>query len=156
MTEEQVTRTLLNWLESNSWKIISYDFPQSGTGVVLHPNREFRTTKNKGSFIPDIVAYKSPIVVFFENKDRFVLDDFEKVDNLRSTKNYSGSIEKHLEGIDYKKIYYGTGLGYSVRNEINVDLHLEKTDFVIFCMNESLVKIKYDPNNIFLGSTLTF
>lgn len=32
MKEERVSINILNWLESNGWKIICYDFPQSGTG----------------------------------------------------------------------------------------------------------------------------
>jgi hypothetical protein len=33
ITEEQVTKAILDWLEANDWKIICFDFPQSGTGV---------------------------------------------------------------------------------------------------------------------------
>ena len=58
ITEEQVTKAILNWLESKSWEIVCFDFPQSGAGVSLHLNQELRTTKNKGAFIPDIVAIK--------------------------------------------------------------------------------------------------
>ena len=45
LTEEQATKAILDWLEENGWKIICFDFPQSGTGVSLHPNEELRTTK---------------------------------------------------------------------------------------------------------------
>lgn len=38
MTEEQVTKALLQHLTDNGWHIVSFDFPQSGTGKVLHPN----------------------------------------------------------------------------------------------------------------------
>ena len=54
MREEQVTKNILDWLEGNGWKIICYDFPQSGTGVLLHLNNSNRTEKNKGGIIPDI------------------------------------------------------------------------------------------------------
>ncbi len=53
MKEEYVTKAILNWLETNNWKIICFDFPQSGTGYILHPNEEYRTTKNYGAIIPD-------------------------------------------------------------------------------------------------------
>jgi hypothetical protein len=83
MKEERVTINILNWLESNGWKIICYDFPQSGTGVLLHPNSdENRTTKNKGGIIPDILATRNSVALFFENKDRFVLSDFEKLKEI--------------------------------------------------------------------------
>ena len=85
MKEERVTINILNWLESNGWKIICYDFPQSGTGVLLHPNSdENRTTKNKGGIIPDILATRNSVALFFENKDRFVLSDFEKLKEIKS------------------------------------------------------------------------
>lgn len=38
MTEEQVTKALLQYLTDNGWHIVCFDFPQSGTGKVLHPN----------------------------------------------------------------------------------------------------------------------
>ena len=47
MREERVTINILNWLESNGWKIICYDFPQSGTGVLLHPNSDENRTKKR-------------------------------------------------------------------------------------------------------------
>ena len=94
ITEEQVTKAILDWLETKGWEIICFDFPQSGTGVSLHLNEELRTTKNKGAFIPDIVAIKKGIVVFFENKDKFVLEDFNKVEELKQTANFSNSISK--------------------------------------------------------------
>ena len=53
MREEKVTISILKWLKKNDWKIISYDFPQSGTGLLIHPNSTIgRTSKNKGGIIP--------------------------------------------------------------------------------------------------------
>ncbi len=106
----QVTKAILNWLESNGWQIITFDFPQSGTGYSLHPNEKLRTTKNKGAFIPDIVAIKYETVLFFENKDRFVLSDFLKIEELKSTEDYTSSIEKLLKEFSHSKIFYGIGV----------------------------------------------
>lgn len=39
MNEEKVTKCLLKWLIDNGWEIVCYDFPQSGTGRLLHPNK---------------------------------------------------------------------------------------------------------------------
>ena len=91
MTEEQVTKTVLDWLIGNNWEIITYDFPQSGTGKYLHPNKEIRNreTKNEKSFIPDIVAVRNTTALFFENKNRFFLDDFIKLKNIREDNIYS-------------------------------------------------------------------
>jgi len=63
MKEERVTINLLNWLESNGWKIICYDFPQCGTGVLLYPNTvENRTEKNKWGIIPDILETRNSLL----------------------------------------------------------------------------------------------
>ena len=83
MKEEKVTINILNWLESNGWKIICYDFPQSGTGFVLHSCNRNNSSKNKESVIPDIIAIKNGTVVFFENKDRFVLSNYKKIYKLK-------------------------------------------------------------------------
>ena len=78
MSEEEVTNSIMDWLESCGWEIVSFDFPQSGTGRTLHPNPDVREhTKNKGGIIPDIVAIRNGIAAFFENKDRYVHSDFE-------------------------------------------------------------------------------
>lgn len=149
ITEEQATKAILDWLEANDWKIICFDFPQSGTGVSLHPNEELRTTKNKGAFIPDIVAIKNRTVIFFENKDRFVLDDFFKVKNLRNKNDFSNSIERLLAEFEYTEILYGVGLVHSVFAEQMSSLHIDKIDFCVFYHGDKTIKIHFDPKEIF-------
>ena len=149
ITEEQATKAILDWLEGNGWQIICFDFPQSGTGVSLHPNEELRTTKNKGAFIPDIVAIKNGTVIFFENKDRFVLDDFIKVQDLKNNNDYSNSIKRLLEEFEYSKIFYGVGLVYSENAEQKTNLHLDKIDFVILYHENNSIKIQFDPKKLF-------
>jgi hypothetical protein len=149
ITEEQATKAILDWLEENDWKIICFDFPQSGTGVSLHPNEELRTTKNKGAFIPDIVAIQNGNVTFFENKDRFVLEDFIKVQDLRNNNDYSNSIERLLAEFEYSKIFYGIGLVYSENTEQKTNLHLDKIDFAILYHANKTIKIQFDPNKLF-------
>ncbi len=149
ITEEQATIAIIDWLEANDWKIICFDFPQSGTGVSLHPNEELRTTKNKGTFIPDIVAIKDGSVIFFENKDRFVLADFVKVEELRKNNDYSNSIRRLLAEFEYSEILYGVGLVHSVGTEQKTKTHLDKVDFAIFYYDSKTIKIQYDPKNLF-------
>jgi len=149
ITEEQATKAILDWLEENDWQIICFDFPQSGTGVSLHPNEELRTTKNKGAFIPDIVAIKNGIVVFFENKDRFVLDDFNKVQDLRNNNDYSNSVQRLLAKFEYSEIFYGVGLVHSDSTELKTSNHLDKIDFAVFYQGNKIIKIHFDPKNLF-------
>ena len=107
--EENITKAIISWLEKGGWSIICFDFPQSGTGKVLHSNN--RTgLKNKDSIIPDIVAIKGGVVVFFENKDRFFLSDFQKLKNIKEENNYSDSLNQLLISHKYTSIYFGIGL----------------------------------------------
>ncbi|MBE2190270.1 MAG: hypothetical protein IAE98_12480 [Candidatus Kapabacteria bacterium] len=149
LTEEQITKTILDWLEKHGWEIICYDFPQSGTGVSLHPNEELRTTKNKGAIIPDIVAIKGTTVVFFENKDRFVLSDFNKVSDLKTGSDYSSSLEKLLKSYKVSKILYGVGLPKTDNVLKRIEENEEKIDFAICVATDRNTSIQFDRNSIF-------
>jgi len=81
MTEEQVTKAILSAFIESNWNIISYDFPQSGTGKMLHPNG-YNEHKNIGSIIPDIIAVKESTCLFMENKNRVDKNDFFKINLL--------------------------------------------------------------------------
>ena len=110
MTEEQITKSIIKWLKVKKWEIVCFDFPQSGTGRTLHPNPDVREhTKNKGGIIPDIVAIRNGIAAFFENKDRYLHSDFEKVQMLRENDGYSDAIDALLSGHEVQNISYGVG-----------------------------------------------
>lgn len=149
LTEEQITKIILDWLEGQEWEIICYDFPQSGTGISMHPNEEIRTTKNKGAIIPDIVAVKGTTALFFENKDRFVLSDFIKVSDMKTGSDYSTSLQKLLKGYDVSKIFYGVGLPNSEKVLKSINEHQEKIDFAICVANDKSVGVQFDRNSIF-------
>ena len=108
MREEQVTKIILEWLINSGWKIVCFDFPQSGTGKFLHANGSLE--KNKDTINPDIVAVKDNICLFFENKDRFYFPDFQKQNMLRENNNYTDDIDRLLEDFSVKNIFYGIGL----------------------------------------------
>lgn len=150
LTEEQITKAILVWLDLGGWKIVCFDFPQSGTGVILHPNPEFReSTKNKGAFIPDIVAVKEPAAVFFENKDRFVFSDFEKINDLRTDNIFSNAINLLLRGYQIRSIYYGIGVPFQ-KSIVNKSLkNLQMTDFIIFVEDDRGIKIGFEKQRIF-------
>lgn len=149
MKEERVTINLLNWLESNGWKIICYDFPQRGTGVLLHPNtEENRTTKNKGGIIPDILATRNSVALFFENKDRFVLSDFEKIKEVKSLGNYSNSLNAILTNFNITNIFYGIGIP-AINKHIKKSLeNINGIDFLISTSVDGEVQINFDENGI--------
>ena len=137
INEEGVTKCLLELLEKKGWVVVSYDYPQSGTGTVIHPNN--RETKNKGSFIPDIVAYKGGCVLFFENKDRFVYNDFLKVELLRTTDDYSNDICALLSQFVYDTVLYGVGMPYSAKNEKKTKEFIRMVDFAILLVEKDQV-----------------
>ena len=128
MTEEQVTKAILKWLTDNQWEIVCFDFPQSGTGRLLHPN--LSSDKNRKAINPDIVAVRDHVCVFFENKDRFYYPDYEKINNLRVNQDYSEAISALLAGYSVSNIYYGIGLPtqkHKKKSEDSVNL----VDFII-------------------------
>lgn len=132
--EEQVTKSMMKWLHSHGWEIVCYDFPQSGTGRVLHPSNT--SSKTEGAIIPDIVAIKNGIVLDFENKDRFVFSDFEKVAQLKATNLYDESFATLLKDYSYNKIYYGIGMPYTANNYQKAEESSNMVDFIVY--------LKYD------------
>ena len=146
MTEEQVTKRIMNWLKNGFWKIVCFDFPQSGTGKMIHPN-DHESEKNLGTFIPDIVAVRNNTAVFFENKNRFFFPDYQKINYLITTEKYSKDIAILLSGFSVDNIYYGIGLPYEKhKNKSEDSQHL--VDFIIGVSDKS-VEIIYQKFNIF-------
>lgn len=145
--EENVTKAILKWLIDNQWEIICFDFPQSGTGKVLHPSTT--TSKTDGAIIPDIIAFKNGIVVDFENKDRFVMDDFEKVSFLKSTTIYDKSLNTLLKGYSYTNIYYGIGMPFSDNNYSKAESNADMVDFIVYVKDENNILATGNNKRIF-------
>lgn len=149
MREERVTINILSWLEENGWQIVCYDFPQSGTGILLHPNGDNRTEKNKGGIIPDIIAVKDKIALFFENKDRFYQPDFDKLFEIKTENNFSDSLNQLLSGFSISKIVYGIGLPEVKKHLEKSKTQLDKIDFLISTNENKNVEIHYDIEKVF-------
>ena len=142
MREEDVTKAIIHWLTENRWKIVCFDFPQSGTGIFLHPNNE-GAEKNKNSINPDIVAVRDSVCVFFENKDRFYFPDYEKINRLIVNNNYSNAIDELLSEYSIDYIYYGIGLP--------IEKHKKKSqqssnlvDFIIGVSEDKDISVLYE------------
>lgn len=149
MREERVTINILNWLEENGWQIVCYDFPQSGTGILLHPNGDNRTEKNKGGIIPDIIAVKNDIALFFENKDRFFQPDFDKLFEIKTKNNFSDSLGQLLSGFSISKIVYGIGIPEEKKHLEKSKTQSDKIDFLITTDDNKNVKVHFDIENVF-------
>ena len=149
MREERVTINILNWLEENGWQIVCYDFPQSGTGILLHRNGNNRTEKNKGGIIPDIIAVKDDIALFFENKDRFYQPDFDKLLKIKTVNNFSDSLNQLLSGFSITKIVYGIGIPEEKKHLEKSKTQLDKIDFLITTDVNKNIKVHYDIEKVF-------
>ena len=152
MREENVTKNILQWLQANNWKIICFDFPQSGTGVLLHLNSSNRTEKNKGGIIPDIIAVKNGVALFFENKDRFYQPDFDKLFEIKTELNYTDSLDLLLSDQNVTSILYGVGVS-DIKTEIEkCKLNLGKIDFLISTNKLKGIMVLYDNTGIFANT----
>lgn len=149
MKEEKVTKIILNWLKTNGWEIVCYDFPQSGTGILLHPNGKNRTTKNKGGIIPDIIVVKNDIALFFENKDRFYQPDFDKLEEVREQQNYTEALSKLLVGYNIKAIRYGIAIPCLEKEIEKSRPHFQKIDFFMTAKPNKEITLEYDVFNVF-------
>ncbi|MBR2176405.1 MAG: hypothetical protein IJ861_05635 [Clostridia bacterium] len=142
MREEDVTKAIIHWLTKNRWKIVCFDFPQSGTGIFLHPNNE-GAEKNKNSINPDIVAVRDSICVFFENKDRFYYPDYEKINRLIVNNNYSNAIDKLLSAYSIDNIYYGIGLPIE-KHKRKSQQSTHVVDFIIGVSEDKDISVLYE------------
>jgi len=119
-----------------------FDFPQSGTGYCLHPNEQIENNhKTKGIIIPDIVAVKLNKCLFFENKDRFALSDFLKINKLITKKNYSDSIDKLLNEFEVNEVFYGIGLPSKKITEAQKQQNHHLVNFIVSVTEEFSIEI---------------
>ena len=147
MTEEQVTKAVLEWLIGNRWNIVCYDFPQSGTGRVLHPNDE-DNEKNKGSVIPDIVAVRGDVCLFFEDKDKFYYPDYQKQNMMRTSDDYSNDINSLLAPYGISQKWYGIALPKSKHKTKSIKA-ANLVDFIITVGDDNrMVEVSCNPNSI--------
>ena len=145
MTEEDVTKSILKWLIQNGWNIICFDFPQSGTGIFLHPNNS--SSKNKDSVNIDIVAVKGGECLFFENKDRFYFQDYKKIYKLKTENNYSRDIGKLLKEYNNISKFYGIGLPTSAHKKKS-KASINLVDFIIGVNDDKTIEILFKNDGI--------
>lgn len=146
MTEEVVTKSILDWLMREGWNIVCFDFPQSGTGRFLHPNNA-ESEKNKGTINPDIVAVKETVGLFFENKDRFYFPDYEKQNLLINGDDYSIAINDLLSPYPINEIYYGIGLPTIKHSKKSKEV-ASLVDFIIGVEKDKSIVILHNPKSI--------
>ncbi|MEW6067316.1 MAG: hypothetical protein AB1610_03350 [Nitrospirota bacterium] len=115
----------------DSIEILSYDFPQSGTGISLQPNQAFRQpeTKNEGVIIPDIIAFKDGIGLISENKPYFEKQDIDKLEKIRDG-IYSESLNKVFRDRQINKLVLGIVLPNILTEISKAQDYFVRIDFV--------------------------
>lgn len=146
MKEEHVTKAMIKWLIDRQWSIICFDFPQSGTGKILHPN-DTAAGKNNKAIIPDVVAVKNDVCLFVENKDHFYFPDYEKQYLLKTENEYSDAISALLHNFNVTNIYYGIGLPTSKHKKGSQDAAY-LVDFILTVNEDKSIGIAYNPLEI--------
>lgn len=152
MNEGKVTKTIIRNLKLNDWNVLCFDYPQSGTGINFKPANHCLNepaNKNKSHIIPDILAVKGDVLLYFENKSYYYYEDFIKVNNLITNDCYDNSINEYVESlnIDIKKIYYGIGCIDEKKFYDKAKDQYSLTDFVV-TVNDSNFNVIYNPYNI--------
>lgn len=139
MTEENVTKSILSYLIGRGWKIVTFDFPQSGTGRSLHPSGS--VSKNAGVLIPDVVAVKDGVSIYLENKDHYYPEDFIKINNVLQTKMYAESFLRVL-GVNQETMFGGIGMPAAYCASISDDVK-NLVDFVLGVSDDGAVDIDF-------------
>ena len=98
----------------------------------MHSKDRELGSKNTGSIIPDIVASKAGMVLFFENKVDFNIIDIEALMLLKNSGLYDISIHELLKSIGpIEGIFYGIALK---NNKKNKDKICRNEDFLDFAL----------------------
>lgn len=139
MREEDVTMLLLEWLKNDNWKILAFDYPGSGTGIRLHKNG--KRYKNKDTIVPDIIAVRGDIALFFENKDRFYKKDFEKQYRNITDNVFSDDVDELLRPYGISEIKWGIGIPESKYTDTVIS-HDHMIDFLYTVDEKGIVNIK--------------
>ena len=128
ITEEFITKNILRNLIESGWNVVCFDFPQSGTGICLHPNDSI--DKTIGIWIPDVVAVRDGVCKIYENKSYLSASDINKIKKIKNSNNYSLALEKILLNHKVKVVKYGIGLPMKFENSILAEI--DYLDFVCF------------------------
>ena len=78
------------------------------------------------------------MVVYFENKDRYFEDDFNKIYDLKIKNEYSNSLTKLLGPLSQLNLFFGTGIPSEINKCI---VSSDKIDFLISVQDDSEIEI---------------
>lgn len=149
MNEEFITKSFLKFLLTKGWEILSYDFPQSGTGLNLQLNQIFRqpATKNEGMITPDIIAFKDGIGLISENKLYFDRQDVDKLTKIRQG-IYSESLNRIFRGKQVNSLVLGIVLPNIITEISKAQNYFDQIDFVFGINKDGYCDIEYSRERV--------
>lgn len=118
LSEELVTKALLKHLLENGWKILAYDFPQSGTGVPISlVSSKVNSFKNKETVIPDVIAINGNRLLISENKSVDTLGDYQKLFLLSNNAVFKKNLIKKFDLDQNIDFLYSIAFSGSFKNK---------------------------------------
>ncbi len=144
MTEEQVTKCILQWLIKRNWNILDYDFPGGGTGRKFHLDQN--SSKNFGIKIPDVIAFKNGTMLLFENKTTDTRSDYEKIKQISQNKDFILLLQKAYPDKEILSIKWG--IGFSGENKFIEIASDSGVDFVVNVTNNQECKLVWGDINL--------
>lgn len=140
LKEEKITLSVRAWLINNGWEIKAFDFPQSGTGKVIHPDKNHVPV-----IIPDIIATKNSNILIIESKDRYLKSDIEKLITGKKFHSYDKSIKSFVQN-DRATIYWGAAGPNTEIYKKCLESHKYEIDFSIL-VNLQEISVFYSNIN---------
>lgn len=140
MREETVTLAILSFLRAREFEIVSFDYPGSGSGKMLHPDT--RTSKN-GGIIPDVIAFRGDLLLILENKDRFVSSDVAKLQPLRLKADYQRDMDKFKRVLGVSRFYFGIGFPDDPNEILKSKCEWSALDVILVVAENSSVREAY-------------
>lgn len=101
--EYYVTMSVVKYLKSLKWKILSINNPFAGKSITIKPLGGYR---GKGSLIPDIIARKEKVYLIIESYERLKIKDIVKL-NKYELPEYYNAIRKIFKENEEIKILKG-------------------------------------------------
>ena len=120
MTEEQVTRAIMKFLEGCGWTILDYDFPGGGTGRRFHLGVD-AGEKTKGDAIPDIIAIKDKTMLILEDKSVDTLSDYEKINQFSQAPSFRNQLQNAYPEVVIERIVWGIGYSGKTKHMLKAD-----------------------------------
>lgn len=146
MEEEAVTLAIVGFLKSRRWVIVSFDYPQSGAGICLLPNKRKKNSKNLGKITPDIIAKKNSKYVFLENKVKYRESDIDKIVKIKQG-CYSENLSCIFGKLEKKNIFVGIGFEYSKSDIEKASKRFKDIDCAFCVNNDNVVTVVYKKMN---------